>query len=410
MSIRSTWRLLFMLLFATPSVALAQGAVTAGWQDGFFIQSADGDFRVNLGTTFQTDGRIISGDQPPVTDTFAIRKARINVGGRVAKYFEFRIVPDFGSGTTTVPDAYVDMRLSHTFAIRTGKDKTPIGYELLIGDPWVLMTERSLASSLVPNRDVGVQALGDLAGNRLTFAIGAFNGVPDGTSSSADLDTNNGKDLAGRIAIQPFRKANGGGGALSGLGFHLGASRGDEGGALPTFRTSVGQAWFSYDRAAVAAGEHDRVTPAVFYYHARLGAFAEFVRSSQAVARATTTSRIANSGWGVTSSYVLTGDATTDRGVRPSNPFDPQTGKWGAMQLVARFSQLAVDRRAFDAGLAAADAQRRADQFTVGVNWYPARPVKYYVDFERTTYEARDAVSPVRRPENALMVRAQVAF
>ena len=51
-----------------------------------------------------------------------------------------------------------------------------------MGDAFLLFPERSLASSLVPNRDVGVQAQGDLASAKLFYAAGVFNGIPDGTS------------------------------------------------------------------------------------------------------------------------------------------------------------------------------------------------------------------------------------
>ena len=53
-----------------------------------------------------------------------------------------------------------------------------------------LAQERSLASSLVPNRDVGVQVLGDLKPGRVTYSAGVMNGVPDGTSSTTDDDSN----------------------------------------------------------------------------------------------------------------------------------------------------------------------------------------------------------------------------
>src|SRR3990170_657990 len=54
-----------------------------------------------------------------------------------------------------------------------GKDKTPIGHELLIGDAYLLFPERALASSLVPNRDIGVAVQGDVAGNAKSFTIAA---------------------------------------------------------------------------------------------------------------------------------------------------------------------------------------------------------------------------------------------
>ena len=101
--------------------------------------------------------------------------------GVSARYFDYKVMPDFGGGTTIIQDAYFDIRFSQNFRIRTGKDKTPIGYELLIGDTFLFFPERSLASSLVPNRDIGVQAQGDLFGNKVFYAGGIFNGIPDGS-------------------------------------------------------------------------------------------------------------------------------------------------------------------------------------------------------------------------------------
>jgi phosphate-selective porin len=385
----------------TDSAQAQPGAVVAGWDEGFFVQSANGDYRLNLGTVLQADGRFSMDDPPPVTNTFTIRKARVVLAGRAAKYFDYRFMPDFGSGSPTILDAYFDLRFSRALRIRAGKDKTPIGYELLIGDTSLLFPERSLASSLVPNRDVGFQAQGDLANGKAYFAGGVFNGVPDGTSSSADVDTNNRKDVAGRFV-----------GHTGGLGFQIGGSHGTEGGPAPSFKTSIGQTWFSYDRAVSALGTHNRVTPSVFYYHGPIGAFAEFVRSAQGVTHAVGVTTIANQAWDVTGSYVLTGERTSDRGVRPAHPFDPESGEWGALQLVARYAELTVDRRAFDGGFAAIDANRRAHQFTLGVNWYPAAVVKYYVNFERTAFQGgySGSAAVTRPPENVIFVRAQLAF
>ena len=104
---------------------------TAGWQDGFVIQSPNGDNRLVLGLTAQADGRFSLDDPLPITNTFAIRKARPTFSGRVAKYFDFKVMPDFGNGTAVLQDAYFDIRFSPKFRVRSGKDKTPVGYELL---------------------------------------------------------------------------------------------------------------------------------------------------------------------------------------------------------------------------------------------------------------------------------------
>lgn len=393
---------------APQAAAAAQPAATpftAGWQDGFVIQSANGDNRLVLGLTAQTDGRFSLDDPSPITDTFTIRKARPTFSGRVAKYFDFKVMPDFGNGTAVLQDAYFDIRLSPKFRVRSGKDKTPVGYELLQGDAYLLFPERALASSLVPNRDVGFQLQGDLS-PRLSYAGGVFNGVPDAASATTDVDANNPKDLAGRVVCQPFRSTNTPAGALNGLGFQIGGSIGKQAGTLPSFRTSVGQTYFSYAAGSAASGDRRRITPAVFYYYKSFGAFGEYVRSTQKIARSNSASEITNDGWEITGSFLLTGEAASDRGVRPRHLFDPATGNWGALQIAARYSQLRVDPLAFTNALAAATASRTASAFTIAANWYPAAFLKYYATFERTSFDGGAS----RPTENVILFRAQLAF
>jgi phosphate-selective porin OprO/OprP len=379
--------------------------ITAGWDDGFVLQSANGDNRLVFGVTAQADGRFSLDDRFPIANTFTIRKARPGLSGRVARYFDFKLTPDFGSGNAVLLDAYFDVRFSPKLRVRSGKDKTPVGYELLQGDPYLLFPERSLASSLVPNRDVGFQVLGDLS-PRVSYAGGVFNGVADGTSSTADVDSSNAKDLAGRIVVQPFRSTTASSPALRGLGFQIGGSIGTQDGALPSFKTSIGQSFFSYATGAAAAGDRSRITPAVFYFYKSFGGFAEYVRSTQEISRAGSTRDITNAGWGVSASFLVTGENASDRGVRPAHAFDPSAGHWGALQIVARYSHLGIDPLAFSAGLVSAAASRTASAVTVGANWYPVPFIKYYATVERTAFDGGAS----RPTENVILFRAQVAF
>ena len=100
----------------TPSFAYAQSApvrpapeagsptFTAGWQEGprgeggFVLQSGNGDYRLAIGIVAQTDGRFSVDNSKPITDTFLIRKLRPTFSGRVAKHFDFKLMPDFGNG------------------------------------------------------------------------------------------------------------------------------------------------------------------------------------------------------------------------------------------------------------------------------------------------------------------------
>jgi phosphate-selective porin OprO and OprP len=413
---RALGKIVVVALFALRArVAVAQQTqpasppVTAGWQDGFFIQSANGDYRLNFGMVGQADARLSIDDPTPITNTFTVRKLRPTFTGRLGRFFDFKVMPDFGNGTAVVQDMYLDVRFSPAFRVRTGKDKTPVGYELLIGDAFLFFPERAQATNLVPNRDNGVQVQGDLGGGKLLYTGGVFNGIPDGSSSTTEVDANNGKDLAGRIAWQPFRSATAPG-VMNGFGVHVGGSSGmQEGAQLPSFRTSVGQVYFSYDRAAAAAGRRNRVSPAVFYYYKRFGGFAEFMQSSQRVARDVVARDVTNRAWEVTGSYVLTGEAASDRNVRPRENFDPTAGHWGALQVLGRYTELYVDQGIFDAGFAAAGASGKARSFTAAANWYPNIAIKYYFTFERTMFDAFTGGAE-RASENVFLLRAQIGF
>jgi len=390
---------------AEPSAA--QPPFHIGFRDDFFIESADGSTRVNIGLLAQTDGRFFVNQQPAPTNTLLIRKARPIVTGRIMKYFDFKVMPDFGNGTSVLQDAYLEIHFSPAFRVRSGKDKVPLGYEWMIGDSYVVFPERSLVTDLVPDRDVGVELLGDLAGNRISYQGGVFNGIPDGTSSTTDVDTNGAKDFVGRVIVTPFRSGPTATRPVEGLGFQIGGSVGRESGPLPGFKTPGQQSFFSYASGATANGTRTRIAPAAFYYYKAFGTYAEYVRSAQTIARSGTGYDVPNHGWEVTTSYLLTGEAATPGLVRPKGNFDPEAGRWGAVQLLARYAVLTVDHEAFAAGLAAAGSAEEARSFGVGVNWYPNPYIKVYGTFERTALRGDTHGRPA---EHVIIFRTQLAF
>ena len=113
-----------------------------------------------------------------------------------------------------------------------GKFKSPVGLERLQSATALAFVERAYPTALVPNRDVGVMLHGNLAGGVVAYAAGVFNGAPDG--GSVDLDLADGKDVAGRLFLSPFKR---GGGALEGLGFGIAGTTGKQTGALPAYRS-----------------------------------------------------------------------------------------------------------------------------------------------------------------------------
>jgi phosphate-selective porin OprO/OprP len=398
---------LMVVAVVVPSSAHAQDAAPASpparapgvdvhWDNGVDISSRDGENALQFGALVQLDGRFDVNDPgSTLIDTFLLRRLRPILQGRFAKYFEFRVMPDFGQGTTVLYDAYFDTKVSSTFRVRAGKDKTPLGYEQLQSDYTVVFPERTLVTSLVPNRDVGIQARGVLAGGHLSYVGAVFNGVPDGTNG--DIDTNGGKDLDGRVALK-----------LGGLDLAIAGTNGRQTGALPSFKSSAQQTFFSYSSTATANGTRTHLSPAASFYYRAFGVFAEYVRSTQAVSKGTLTGDITNTAWEVTTLVVATGERASDRGVIPRRRFDPAQGTWGALQLAARYGSLTVDPKAFAAGLAAAGSSRTAKAAGVDAAWFTSRYVKYVLSYERTVFDSNP--DGPRKPEHAIIFRLQFAL
>ena len=68
---------------AQPAPPPAALPVVAGWNEGFFIQTPNGDNRLQIGLVLQADGRFSIDDPLPITNTFVMRKARPTFTGRV---------------------------------------------------------------------------------------------------------------------------------------------------------------------------------------------------------------------------------------------------------------------------------------------------------------------------------------
>jgi phosphate-selective porin OprO/OprP len=406
---------------AAAEKAKTASSVTAG-PEGFSIRSADNAFQLRLRGYVQLDGRFYQDEHlKRAVDNFIVRRARPILEGTVFKIFDFRLMPDFGGGTTVLQDAYVNARFLPGFQVRAGKFKPPVGLERLQSATDILFVERALPTNLVPNRDLGIQVQGDLAGNRVSYALGVFNGVVD--AGNGDLDTNNGKDTAGRIFITPFAAGSGGSGPGKGLGFGVAASTGNQNGTaassattgLASYKTGGQLTFFSYRSDGTAAGttvadgRRQRLSPQAYWYGGPFGVLAEYVRSSQEVRRGTTSAKIENDAWQAAASFVLFGGEPSYRGVDPKKPFNIAQHQWGALELGARYNRLEIDDKAFPLFANPASAASRASAWAVGLNWYLTRGLRVLLDYEQTSFTGGAAVGN-RPDEKVFLNRFQVSF
>lgn len=402
---------------AAAEKAKTAGQATAG-RDGFSLKSADNNFVLKVRGYVQLDSRFfIDEEQRPAIDTFTLRRVRPIFEGTLYKIFDFRVMPDFGGGQTVLQDAYMEARLTPAFRIRAGKFKPPVGLERLQSGADLLFVERGLPTNLVPNRDLGVQLGGDVAGGVFNYAVGVFNGVAD--LGNGDNDTNSDKDVAARLFFQPFVQGTG---ALKNLGFGLSASQGDQKGTttatgLPGYRTPGQQTFFTYRTDAVvpanttvAAGERSRLSPQGYLYTGPFGLLAEYVISRQEVRRGTAAAvELEHKAWQVAGSWVIAGGEPSFRGVNPKKVFDPAAHTWGAFEVKARYGKLELDDATFPAFASITSSARSAEAWAAGLNWYLNKNLRLLFDYEATQFEGGAATGD-REDEKIFFSRFQVSF
>lgn len=410
---------------ADKTTAGSSAVVRAG-ERGFALQSADGQNQVRLRGVLHFDGRFMVDDETDLTDQWQATRVRPILEGTLGRIYDFRFTPDFGQGRTVIQDAYVTARFKPAAQVTAGKFKSPVGLERLQGSNDLRFVSRAFPTSLAPNRDLGLQVGGNLAGERLSYAVAWLNGSNDGGSSEAfgDVDLNDDKEWAARVFAHPFAESDSF--ALRGLGIGIAGTYTDQSGTatqplLPAFRTPAQATFFRYRTGAsptLADGERVRIAPQLYYYNGRFGLIGEYTEASQDVSRSTAggvrSDSIDTSAWQAAISWFLTGEEAAFRGFKPNSVFSLDQDTWGAFELVARYHQLSVDGRAFAAGLDSfadpAVAARKATGYTLGLNWYLSPNVKWVLNYEHTTFEGGAPGGADRPDEQAILARVALGF
>jgi phosphate-selective porin OprO/OprP len=425
---------------AAAAAAKNQPHLTVG-ANGVNFSSADSNYLVAIHGLIQMDTRSFENDNNiPGNSGFLLRRARPILSGTVFRDFDFLLVPEFGGGTPgasssastpSIYDASMTYRYAPAFQIQAGKFKAPVGLEYLQSDTYTLFNERSLVTDLVPGRDLGFALRGDIAGGVVSYTAGIFNGVGDARNSS-NISFQDNREFDGRLFVQPFKQTDIK--WLQNLGFGAGGSWGNAsttntlglpastGGTSSSagYFTAGQQQFFAYTNGVMARGTHWRLSPQASYYYGPLGLLGEYAISDQQVERTagaiTGRADLLHTAWEVAGSWVLTGEDATFSGVTPKYPFDPRKGQWGAVQLAARYASLDIDNAAFPfyAHSASASAAR---SWSVGLNWYLNRNIRFSTSYSHTSFTDGASGSPATtpgsvssHPEDVFFTRLQLAF
>jgi phosphate-selective porin OprO/OprP len=367
-------------------------------RDGLHFKSADGNFDIIIGGYVGIHYRVTA-DRPnedpsaPAAalrsspDTWYVRQARPEISGFIYQDFDFRVQLDFPTGPAaidgTLQDCYAGWRYFPEFSLRVGQFKEPFGQEQTTPDRFLDFDERSEGDRFTPQRDLGAEVFGTIGSGFLTYEIGWFNG-----QGRAVVDTNKGKEEAGRIRFQPF--------AASDEGFlfkHLrlgvaGTLSSNQKSPITAFNSNSAYLNIAYLVTAAPAtttldGERTRRGAEFTWNYGPWGARGEVWRRTDTVDTAALDhQKVETNAWSAGATWLVTGDPKPVEGrVIPLHPFDPRIGDWGAFELAARVDRVTLSNNIF--ALAGAPSALNADSVTgysAGVNWYLTRNIRISPD------------------------------
>jgi phosphate-selective porin OprO/OprP len=345
-----------------------------------------------------------------------IRRLRFKLDGSASKYFKFRTLIDFAGSKVVVDDAWLEAVVRPELSIRAGKDKSQFGIERLQSATQLTFVERAYPTQLAPNRDIGVWLRGDIEKGLLHYAFGAVDGVAN--SAVIEGETDDVLEFNAHLLVSPFAKNK----QLGDLGLGAATTFGrTKGTILNTGLTNIRSAGQTtivkfatgtdLPATAVADGYRTRWTAHGYYYRGPIGVLAEYVRDREPVQFAHSHELLLNDAWQIAASAALTpGDRPTYKSIKPKHAFDPEKGTYGAVELAARYSGVRFDSGAFSAGITkAATSFERANELTIGANWYLNEYLKLQLDYSFTSFTSNDAtVDPPA--EHLLATRFQVSI
>lgn len=340
--------------------AFATDGVSVG-SDGVTFEAADGNFELTLGGRLHLDGVRYDADGNDDSDA-DIRRARIELSGRIAKVIRFRVDREFSNGGGW-RNVWVSVEPIENLEIRGGNVIVPFSMEEIQSSNRAALMERSHVTALAPGFSLG--GIASYGTRNFTVSAGYFG---DALSSEDERGDERGKGFAGRVTFAPF--ANKDGFAHLGAGIeHRDLDADDE----LRFSAKAGSQLAPSLLSTGLIVDGDKLK--------NLGAEAAFSRGPFLVQGQYARTRIdrrllddlAYDAWYAQASFVVTGeDYDYSRSTGSIAGVDVRK-KGHAVELAARISGIDLDDDSLLAGT--------GRTYTIGANYYFNRNVRFMVNY-----------------------------
>ena len=340
----------------------------AYWKQGLRFDTADKAFQLKVGGRIMNDWGFFAPSSEvtegigPLEDGTEFRRARLYVEGLLHKHVKFKAQYDFAGGEAGFKDMYIGLtKLPGVGNITFGHQKEPLGLEVQTSSKYITFLERSLSSTFAPERNTGIMFQNAVAGDKMTWAFGAFRNA-DGFGDSFG---NGGYNYTGRITGRPWYEDKGRKVLHLGLAYRHGNPNGNR--LRYRARPSAHLLPRFVDTRSFSATSSDTIGTEFAVVNGPASIQSEFIYSS--VDRPTGQRENFTSFY-VQGSYFLTGEhrvykssaGAFDR-VKPLHSFQPgEEGGRGAWEIAARYARINLNDILIQGG--------ELRDFTFGVNWY----------------------------------------
>ena len=437
------------------------------FKDGMTIATPDGKHSISLGGRIHADYRNFNhgknedrtnGNTANESDTFDVRRARIELKGKFYEYYDFQLSGDFAGQTNgntgaTLDQAWVNIGYYKPIQVRIGQFKVPLSMERKMSSNAIDFMERSQHDTLGSFEDRGAMVWG-VPKDGLTYALAVVNG--EGNKNRNDADSRVSKPEFQANATINFAQLMENKDAV--LHFGLGASTTDisknNNGVTTTGDNTF---WFAGGNQArtEARGVNYLKMPSLTSIN---GVSNEIERKRYAAEAAVaygpvklvgeynrnnfsgdlTTARSFNNSvdsWYLSALWNITGEKFADfykegifTAVKPTNNFDFKTFSGGTWQVGVRYSKF--DASDFNNATFASvngattsavngsvtttnttNSTFEADAYTVGINFVPTPNTRFMLNFIETKFDTPILIEGDKEDkERAITARAQFNF
>ena len=363
--------------------------MSAYWKDGFFIETADKQFKLQIGGVLHFDTRVFESGRSATS--IDIRRARydmrgnINYGG-IEQVFRLQLEM---ADTPYLRNAYWMFKFMPELNLQAGQFKIPVGgADFLTEEAHVNFIEYATDTPISPHFDRGFNIISYFLGGKIQTCLGAFTGTgTDYDNNQGDWDSD--KNYAVRLMLIPFKDSDN----MYIKGLHLAGSFED---GLQSAKTVRGEAsnrtenyesnWYRWIASRVGLDDRKRYGGELHWIVGPFTASYEFNRVEWDNLKVYNSSgKVVNhledsyhsDVHQVWASYFLTGEQKTIEDVffnwrqpKPKKNFSIKDGTWGAWEVMARYAIHDTSDELFEGGSnAVLDGSNKGYSVTGGLRW-----------------------------------------